>query len=379
MFHDVEKAYAPVCWKLPDDFDSFERYELALNRLDMKSSPGYPYMRNYATNKELLGFDGFGFDRTKVLLLWVEVQKVLNCDFDTILRLFLKEEPTKRHKIQEGRLRLISCFPTPVQIVWHMCFDYMNDLEIQHVKHIPSKQGMKFVNGEWKFYYDFWRLQGYDVGYDKEAWDWTCHSWIFIADLQFRYRMGRGKRMTEWFQLASWLYRQAYFDCKIVLSNGKVYRQVIPGLQKSGSVNTISTNSHGQIFCYRLAQMRAGLPLGVWPDVAGDDSLEVKSQTAPIDVYKSLGVIIKSASEGLEFLGHDLRPNGPEPLYFFKHVVKALFVEDKDLEQYLDAMACMYVHSYKYWFWEELAELLGLSTKLRSRHYYLTFYDTPEQ
>lgn len=375
MLSIVEEAYQPVVWVLPDDFDSYDRFVKVVYRLDWSSSPGYPYMLEKPTIGEWMNHDGVQVGSYELGRLWFDVRKVLDGDYYHIWRTFVKMEPHKISKIREGRWRIIMACSLPVQVVWHMLFDYQNDLEIDKCYEIPSQQGVKLVNGGWRDYYRLWKARGYDVGLDMSAWDWTVPSWLFDAELILRKRLGRGSRMGDWYELARRMYDDAFVHPRILVSNGIVLQQVKPGIMKSGCVNTISTNSRMQIMLHVLACWKMGAPVHPLPVACGDDKLQRSEQAYDVTAYTCYGPVVKSASAGLEFVGHEFTETGPHPLYMFKHVFAFKYVSDEVMPQYLEAMVRMYIHTEHVHFWYELAHHLGHISKLKSLEYYKFWYD----
>lgn len=377
ILYVMEKEYQPAIWQLPDDFDSEEAFHRAVRRLNMSSSPGYPYLTEAPTNGQWLEFDGVECSIIKLKRLWYDVQQVKDGKFEQILRTFVKSEPHKSEKADAGRWRLIMATPLCVQIWWHMLFDYMNDLEIEKAYEIPSQQGIQMVNGGWKLYRQSWLERGLNVGLDKRAWDWTAPEWGIYLELEFRRRMGRGSRMVEWFFFAQQAYDAMFKYPLILLSNGWLFRQTVPGVVKSGGVNTTSTNSHLQVIVHIPACLLQRVSYYPLPVCCGDDTLQQKEQTLDLDAYRRFGVVIKTATEGLEFVGHDFQEQGPVPLYLSKHLKRVGYVSDALLPQYLDSMARLYCHSPLFSFWERLANDLGLQLPL-SRNGYLYWYDVGE-
>nr|WKV33698.1 MAG: RNA-dependent RNA polymerase [Riboviria sp.] len=311
----------------------------------MTSSPGLPYCREATTNRDWLEWNGVSCSNFKLDRLWHDVQSVLAGRWEHLIRVFVKQEPHKKAKVVEKRWRLIMASSLSVQLVWHMLFSYQNDLEIKNAYHIPSQQGVVLVNGGWKRYRQQWLAKGLTCGLDKSAWDWTCASWLLDADLEFRFRSGSGRRMIEWRQLAREMYDRMFVDPVLVLSNGTMWRQVVPGVMKSGCVNTISTNSHCQVFVHFLTCFEQGISPFPVCVACGDDTLQAAEHCADISVYHKFGVKVKSASDDMEFVGHEITSHGPHPLYMAKHVKKLRYVSEEILPQYFDAMARMYVHT----------------------------------
>lgn len=369
----MEEAYKRTVWILPDDYLSFERYERCLYGLDRTSSPGWPYMKQSPTIGEWLEFDGIKYGAYKVQSLWFDVLSVLSGEYDIVFRVFVKQEPHRIDKCEDNRWRLIVASPLCVQVVWQMLFHYQNDLEIDACYEIPSQQGIVLINGGWKQYLELWTRRGYDTGLDKRAWDWTAPGWLLYLDLEFRRRMGRGDKMAEWYVTAKKCYDDMFKTCVLTLSDGTRWRQLYPGIMKSGCVNTISTNSHMQVMIHFLACWDQGIsPYPVCVAV-GDDTLQCSRQAVDIQAYSKFGAIVKSASDGLEFVGHEMLKSGPQPLYMEKHFVKFLHVPEDFMADYLDSMARMYCHTEMFYVWDRLARRLGIN--IMSRDYYLWWYD----
>lgn len=377
ILYHMELAYDQSRWTLPDDFMSRDGFERSLKRVDMTSSPGWPYCKEKPTNGEWLRHNGLECDRIQVERLWYDTQTVLNGKWDNYLKTFVKGEPHKRTKVDEGRWRLIMAASLPVQMAWHMLFDYMNDVEIKKAYYIPSQQGLKLPGGHWKLYRQQWLHAGYDCGLDKSAWDWTAPYWALKLDLEFRFRMGRGRRMAEWRNIAETLFSQMFVNPVVILSDGSLWQQTVPGIMKSGCVTTISSNSHMQVMLHLLACWDSGVSIHPFPVACGDDTLQTLAQSSNLEAYTKYGVVVKQASSGLEFVGHDFLETGPWPVYMDKHIKKLGYVAEEILPQYLDSMARMYVHTPFFEVWQELAERLVDGLPL-SKQAYLYWYDVSE-
>lgn len=378
ILYDMEHAYKESRWNLPDDFLSYENFVKAVHALDMTSSPGIPYMREATSNGDWLRWNGFECDQFQLNRLWYDVQNVLEGKSGALLiRSFIKQEPHKNSKAREGRWRLIMASPLCEQVAWAMLFRFHNDREIAKSYFIPSQHGIKLVGGGWKRYRSQWQTLGLEYGLDKSAWDWTMPYWCILLDLEFRRRMGRGQQLEQWYRIATMLYERMFTTPILVTSDGNMWRQKVPGIMKSGCYNTISTNGHGQSMihccvCYDL--MVEVLP---FCRSCGDDTLSASKHVQDIAAYTKYGVIIKTASEALEFVGHEFTASGPHPLYMAKHIKKLHYVAEDILPQYLDSMARMYVHTRYYYFWERMAYECGYPLPL-SREAYLYWYDVCE-
>lgn len=374
----LEQAYAKATWTIPDDYDSYERFLEAVGRLDLSSSPGYPHCREAPTNRDWLKHDGIQCDFLQLARLWDDVQMVMAGKYEQYVRVFIKEEPLTQRKLSENRWRLILASSLPVQVFWHMLFDYMNDREIYHSYNLPSQHGFVPVAGGWKLYHAQWRHQGKTHGVDKTAWDWTCPAWLIDAELQLRIRLGRGERMQDWTGHAHRMYRDMFHHPTLILSSGQTLRQTVPGVMKSGCVNTISTNGHCQLLLHVVCCLETACDIYPLPSSCGDDTLQHPKHDVLVDSYRSHGVLIKSISDTAEFMGHEHRIHGPVPLYLYKHLFKMGYVTDDILPQYFDSMARMYTHAEEFYIWEYLAYCNGTPLPL-SRQAYMFWYDYEHQ
>lgn len=343
--------------------------------MERQASPGFPYCLDAPTIGQWLKFDESTllYDPIRVEELWFDVQKVMRGEFEHIFRAFIKSEPHKLEKAKEGRWRLIMASSLPVQIVWHMLFDPYNNIVCEKANELPCQQGLILPFGGWKRALRKWKSEKKFVGLDKSAWDWTAPFWMLQLDLQLRFRLGRGRRMREWFILAEAMYKDAFQYSRIMFSNGMVYLQRIPGIMKSGLVNTISTNSNCQLFAHVEACIRLNIPILPLPSACGDDTLQRKEQVENLDPYREMGIVVKTVSEGIEFIGHEFTDNGPVPLYLEKHFVNLLYQKTENLGEYLDSMCRMYCHTQYFQIWEDIAIKMKIHTF--SKQWYAHWYD----
>lgn len=372
----AEKAYAITKYSLPDDMFSKDAFRRAIARLDNTSSPGYPYSQRGPTIGDVLGFNGLYYDDFRVESLWHDVTQLMSGDFsEVIYTVFVKDEPHKMTKVESNMWRLIIASPLNVQVLWHMCFAEMNDLVIDYAYELPSQQGIVLNAGGWRRYMASWISKGYNVGLDKRAWDWTVPGWKLDLALEFRRRMVFGSNKEAWDNIATALYKSMFVECNLMLSSGYVYRQLVPGIMKSGCVNTISDNSVMQVLDHVLACLMTGTEVEPLPKACGDDTLQCDWQVSNLAPYEQLGSIVKSVTSGLEFVGTRFTSEGPQPLYFEKHVYKLPYLKKEVLPDYLSEMCRMYAYSPRYDFWETLAVKLGYGNAVFSRGFYLAWYE----
>lgn len=373
----MEEAYHRCRVAIEDDFDSYEKYLCALDRLDRNSSPGYPYSRQFTTNGQWLGWNGVTYDQQRVLALWHDVRSMIETHkVESIMKVFIKQEPHTELKIQQGRYRLIMASSLQVQVLWHMLFDDFNDALVGNAYYIPSQHGIILPRGQWKTFYNQWKHNRYDIGLDSTAYDWTIAIFFLRMVVRFRIRMAVGKRKEEWSKLVNVVYQAAFEEAILLLSDGSMLKQIYPGVQKSGLVNTIADN--GLIIVMRHILVCWDLKINIYPlpKSCGDDELKRSEQAEDLDAYRKYGSVIKSASFGLEFVGHEFTARGPQPLYLGKHLVKAEHVADVYLAEYFDSMCRMYVNSPMFEFWRQFAYNAGVY--VFSYEYYFSWYNNSD-
>lgn len=184
------------------------------------------------------------------------------------VRLFVKQEPHTMRKIKEGRFRLISSVSLVDQLVERLIFGPQNQLEIQRWRNIPSKPGMGLSLYEQAE--SIWReLQTYHdmrpaAEADISGFDWSVQSWELWADLALRCNLGDfGNKLRRAATSRFYCFMNSVFQ----LSDGTLIEQGNPGLMKSGSYCTSSTNS-------RIRCLMAELIEAPWCIAMGDDSVE---------------------------------------------------------------------------------------------------------
>nr|UUG74095.1 MAG: RNA-dependent RNA polymerase [XiangYun luteo-sobemo-like virus 2] len=371
----METVYGSIRTTMIDWFN-FDNFKKVLFSLDFQSTPGYPYLFTAPTIGDYLKFNGDSFDSTRVSILWNDVNNIINDldDEDIYWRTFIKQEPHKISKAQCNRWRLITCPPLSIQVLWQMCFASQNRLEIDDSYNLPTQQGIVMPYGGWKNYYQQWLSLGLACSTDMTAWDWTCPSWLIDMDLRFRKRLTNSDSL--WLKMVDFLYNNAFYNCKIILSDGRVFRQLFPGIIKSGCVNTISTNGHCQVMLHVMVCIDQSLRID-FPRVVGDDKLQSISHYALRSSYEKYGVIIKSITDTMEFVGNQWTDNGPQPMYTGKHVFNLLHASDENIVEIFDSYLRFYSYSDLRHFVRWLSKLYGVENQLKSDQYYRYWYDNP--
>lgn len=378
MLFNMELEYGSIRTDISDCF-SRSNFEKVIRRLNFQGTPGYPYCMEATTIGGWLVFDGLTFNETRKEQLWLDVQKIINGDFtESYWRIFIKREPHKKSKAQQKRWRLIAACNLAIQVVWQMCFAQMNDKEIQNAINLPSQQGIILCGGSWKYFYRQWIENNMVYGTDASAWDWTVPGWMCRADLEFRTRLSYGTDFEQWKHVAASLYEDAFHHPRFYLTDGRVFRQRHWGIQKSGCVNTISTNSHGGAMLHCLYSQHYGIPLQPFAKTVGDDKLQTYAYVEHPEFYEKYGFVIKEVTSNCEFVGHRFTPDGPIPMYSGKHVTNLLYADDAYIPEILNSFLGLYANDKPMSkFWRELASELGIAHLMRSECYYQYWYHNP--
>ncbi|APG75796.1 hypothetical protein 2 [Hubei sobemo-like virus 25] len=352
--------YSDVTWSIPSDFLSRDHFRRVVLNLDYTSSPGYPYMRSYPTNRDMLKPDEDGNpDPIREELLWQMVQtRLQEGDMDPI-RLFIKPEPHKLKKLEGHRYRLISSVSVVDQVVHAMLFGVLNDKMSDNWPYIPNKSG-------WSPHYGGYRnipLTGW-MATDKSGWDWSAQPWTF--EMVFTLRKMLCQNLEEhplWEKLAARAYQQLYTDPVFINTYGHLLQQKKPGVQKSGCFNTLADNCIQQVIIHYRVCDDLGLAPGQMMCM-GDD---VYQQTPPDkDRYlEKLGEYcrLKEAAEVPEFAGYRFGHRRIEPLYKGKHAFVLLHLNEQLAQDTLDSYSLMYHESRDRDFVRALIRIMGYETR----------------
>jgi len=163
-----------------------------------------------------------------------------------------------------------------------MLFGPQNQLEIAEWANIPSKPGMGLSlqeQGETIFRdlrVKHSRCPAAEA--DISGFDWTVQDWELWADVEMRIALGGfPNRMAN----AARNRFSCFMNSVLQLSDGTLLEQQSPGIMKSGSYCTSSTNS-------RIRCLMAELIGSPWCIAMGDDSVEGFVDDA-VEKYKTLG------------------------------------------------------------------------------------------
>nr|QOY46986.1 RNA-dependent RNA polymerase [Turnip yellows virus] len=274
-------------------------------------------------------------------LTFIRLQKMLEVNFEAMgpeelirnglcdpIRLFVKGEPHKQAKLDEGRYRLIMSVSLVDQLVARVLFQNQNKREIALWRAVPSKPGFGLSTDEQVL--DFVNCLARQVGTtthevitnwkdyltptDCSGFDWSVADWMLHDDMIVRNRLTIDLNPVTERLRSCWL--RCVSNSVLCLSDGTLLAQTHPGVQKSGSYNTSSSNS-------RIRVMAAFHTGAAWAMAMGDDALE--SNPADLAAYKRLGFKVEVSGQ-LEFCSHIFRaPDLALPVNENKMIYKLIY------------------------------------------------------
>ncbi|WCO08383.1 RNA-dependent RNA polymerase [Hemisteptia virus A] len=229
------------------------------------------------------------------------------------IRVFVKGEPHKESKLIEGRYRLIMSVSLLDQLVARVLFQEQNKREIILWRSNPSKPGFGLSSDEQTI--EFMTLLAQTVGQDVSevishwkkylyptdcsGFDWSVSDWMLADDMEVRNRLTINPTPLLIKLRSVWLH--CISNSVLALSDGTLLAQTIPGVQKSGSYNTSSSNSRIRV----MAAYHCGAS---WAMAMGDDALE--SNDSNLERYSVLGFKVEVSKE-LEFCSHIFKDIDP--------------------------------------------------------------------
>lgn len=293
-------------------------FKEAVHSLELDAGIGLPYkVLKMQTHRDMVEDPDYLPLLTR--LVWNRLSKMSQAKFEDMspeqlvreglcdpIRLFIKGEPHKQSKLDEGRYRLIMSVSLVDQLVARVLFQSQNKREISLWRDIPSKPGFGLsTDSEAK---EFIRTLSKVVGCppqtlihewkdkvvptDCSGFDWSVADWMLEDDMEVRNRLTFNCNELTRRLRACWL--KCITNSVLCTSDGTLYAQIHPGVQKSGSYNTSSSNSRIRV----MAAYHCGAK---WAIAMGDDALE--SPETDLDAYKKLGFKVEVSSQ-LEFCSH---------------------------------------------------------------------------
>lgn len=285
------------------------------------SSPGLPFCYHFSANSEVLE----AVDHEELIeALWARVcalkrvggsetpQELIDLGACDQVRTFIKQELHSAEKAKEGRFRLIMVLSLLDQCIERWLCSGQNRAEISLWETIPCCPGMGLHDeGLEVLRSKMLAIGGKLVSSDVSGFDWQVTETMLLDDARMRTALAGCGHNDAYGQIL-----RARVRCVsrsvIVLSDGSCFHQKRYGVQKSGSYNTSSTNSHMRAALAYMAGASGVLTMG-------DDAVESFS-----DVGRSFyerhfplkgGSVAYFPTDRVEFCSYlfDLRPGAHQP------------------------------------------------------------------
>lgn len=255
---------------------TYAHIDSAIDEINKASSPGLPFAEDFKTKGDALMPENRQAIYDEVMsrldllqcndVLPTSPRELVEQGFTDPVRLFVKNEPHKKSKISEGRFRLIASVSVIDEIVERLICTNQNKREIQLWKTIPSKpgMGMSLADQTHAVVQSIPSDDGAEA--DISGWDWSIPWWCFQAEARIRARLAGAAPDSLFARMLRnrfWCLTRSVF----ATSDGKMYEQLVPGVMKSGSYLTSSSNSRIRILLTRLVGSS-------WAIAMGDDSVE---------------------------------------------------------------------------------------------------------
>lgn len=298
----------------------------ALLDLDLTSTVGLTSLRLYGSTvgEFLQGSPAEGTasaERIKMLEGYVW-QRLSNPSESDVIRVFVKPEPHKISKLQEGRFRLISA----VSLVDSMCdrimFRWLQRTCLSTIGFNSCMVGLSPMRGGFRWYWEMFRGKR-TRALDMTAWDWTVPGWLLVAlkEVIKSLAVAHPEYWGSWVD-SRWqtLFRNAVFG----FADGSTVRQPSWGVMKSGCYLTLILNTFGQILRHFLVMERLKIDRNLSFVCCGDDqTIEDFPEFPQYEAEtRSLGFLLKDSSVStgaVHFIGFIMYQDRFEPEYKDKH------------------------------------------------------------
>jgi len=200
------------------------------------------------------------------------------------VRVFVKNEPHKIEKIEQGRVRLIMSVSIVDKIIEMLLSRHLCKLEIQNWRDIPSKPGIGFSEGDNAAVYEDILGCGLPMSFaDIQGWDWSVKAWMIEDEAESAIKLARQTSLV-WRHL---MRAKAILESETVFqfSDGVMVMPIYKGIVNSGKLRTSRGNSFMRVRLADLIGSRKTI-------AAGDDSVENTVEDAQAK-YRRLGIVCK--------------------------------------------------------------------------------------
>lgn len=236
------------------------------------------------------------------------------------IKIFVKPEPMKLEKLQQGRPRIISAVSLVDTFVDRLLFRRLFQRAVETCGQTHILVGFSPLGGNPSMLLSLLGASETYHSTDKSTWDWTVPYWLILAIRSVVRRL-----IVD---APDWFYdlMEKRFYCLFAFpifqfADGQQVQQEQPGIMKSGCYGTLIFNSIGQLILDIVVALLLGIDQPL-PFVMGDDqirniTIRLEEQ---LEMFKRLGFKVKSTTSKVpEFVGFHFTKNSYLPAYNGKH------------------------------------------------------------
>lgn len=327
----------------------FKMFFVAVLDIEMNSVPGICSLaRLGTTNKEVFGVDANGhYSIDKLRLIRDEVWHRFDAvtqgkTYSDPLKVFIKQEPHKRKKLEDGRLRLIMSVSLIDAFVDRILFMKLAQKIVTNFHKTNIMIGWSPMAGGYRLISSLFSGMK-TLSIDKKAWDWTVPYWLLNSIKRVILHLAVDK--PDWWVLAVEARFKCLFEDPVFsFGDGSIGRQTQPGVMKSGCYLTIIVNSLGQLLLHEMAKNTLQLGDVCEPIVVlGDDSLQKHFDRYHeyVGFLQKLGFMLETSEHDgrCSFAGftydNDFKPEyKTKHLFLLSHLTTDRIVAAQTLQQY---------------------------------------------
>lgn len=301
-----------------------------------------------STVGSVFGWDGCSVDETKVMIVKgiVKTRFMQLVNGEAIadpIHLFIKREPHKLQKIEEGRLRLISGVSLTDALIDRMIFGKFFERALGSLGQTHALLGWTpLQGGRHILMHEF--PHGV-TSVDKSAWDWSVPEWMVQMFLDVTLELMDDE--PDFVKDVIKLRFKLLFELAEFSDGNKVVKQSVVGIMKSGCYLTLMMNTMGQIILWFMCCERLGWdPNCGMPWSFGDDTIQDSNFDIPayVDALKAFGFTpkVSPTAAHIEFVGFLMDYEKVIPAYWRKHLFCLAYLDESVATETLDAYQQLY-------------------------------------
>jgi hypothetical protein len=329
------KTIVPHWFENPAGITNEEIIKLVSDSVNLRSNPGVPWLHFGATKADVIKkvpelFCDTVRARLKLLIetdpsqLPEDPVLLVQRGFCDPVKIHIKNEPHSAKKMLNKRYRLISVVSMADEVIERMFAMSQNMAEILMWLNCPSVPGIGFTDTQSAQFYDSLKeLLKELASSDVSGWDWRFRRWMYKADAKRRCFLASHPNPKTKLAFDNVVHNRLF--CLswslLILSDGRMFAQLVPGIMKSGSYITSSTNS--------FARVIAAYIIGaLWAIAMGDDCVEQYIIDA-VAKYLDLGILVTEyekydPAKGFNFCSHDYIDGVAYPTSWLKTLFRFL-------------------------------------------------------